>query len=79
MTNIVEEIATKSASLPVELQSEVLDFVDFVSDKNRGRISAPKSFESVRGILKRDLSNLENDIEEIRGEMWGNFPREEVK
>jgi hypothetical protein len=79
MTKIVDEIATKSASLPVELQSEVLDFVDFVSDKNRGRISAPKPFESVRGILKRDLSNLENDIEEIRAEMWGNFPREEAK
>lgn len=77
--NLVEEIAAKSASLPVELQSEVLDFVDFVSDKSRSRASAPKSFESVRGILKRDLPNLENDIKELRREMWGNFPREDAR
>ena len=73
MTNIVEEITVKSASLPFELQHEILDFVEFIAQK-RGETKRPP-FRSVRGILKRDLSNLENDLAEVRCEMWQNFPR----
>ena len=78
MENVVEQIAAKSASLPTELQHEVLDFVEFVSDKNRRR-SAGKPFETVRGIINRDFLHLEEDLAEIRDEMWGKFPREEPK
>lgn len=75
MATIVEEIATKSASLPAALQHEVLDFVDLVA----GRAGSVKStpFRTVRGSLKMDLSNLDKDLAEIRREMWRNFPRED--
>ena len=73
MTNIVEEITVKSASLPFELQHEILDFVEFIAQKRGETKRSP--FRSVRGILKRDLSNLENDLAEVRREMWQNFPR----
>lgn len=76
MQNVVEEIASKSASLPAELQHEILDFVEFVSVK-RGKASRRgKAFKSVRGMLDRELDNLDDDIAEIRSEMWSNFPRE---
>lgn len=79
MTNIVEEITVKSASLPSDLQHEVLDFVDFVTGKGRRADESGTVFQSVRGILKRDLPNLEEDLAEIRQEMWGNFPGEAPK
>lgn len=77
MTDIVNEIAAKSASLPSDLQHEVLDFVDFLSAKDRPVKTPP--FQSVRGILKRDMANLEEDLAEVRHEMWADFPREEPK
>ncbi len=74
--NIVQEISSKTASLPFELQREILDFVEFVSSKQP--TTKQQSFESVRGILKnRNFDNLENDLTEVRREMWQNFPREE--
>ena len=77
MTNIVEEITVKSASLPFELQHEILDFVEFIANKKSVTKNPP--FRSVRGLLKRDLSNLENDLAEVRREMWQNFPREDAE
>ncbi len=79
MTNIVEEITAKSASLPSDLQYEVLDFVDFVAGKGRRIKTAGTPFQSVRGIMERDLSGLEKDLAEVRNEMWGNFPGEASK
>ncbi len=85
MTNLVEEIAVKSASLPFELQREVLDFVDFVAHKRIASsnqietIGTSPPFRSARGILKRNLDNLESDLTEARREMWQNFPREETE
>lgn len=79
MTNIVEEITVKSASLPADLQHEVLDFVDFVAGKRRRIKTNGAPFSSVRGILKRDLSNLVENLAEVRREMSGNFPGEDAK
>lgn len=79
MTNIVEEITVKSASLPSDLQHEVLDFVDFVAGKGRHGKAGKTLFQSVRGILKREMPNLEEDLAEVRREMWGDFPGEDVK
>lgn len=75
MTNIVEKITVKSASLPSELQHEILDFIEFITGRNR---AAKRPFRRARGILKRDLSNLENDLADVRREMWRNFPREKT-
>ncbi len=83
MNNLIEEITVKSASLPFELQREVLDFVDFVAHKGLEAANQTKAiekrppFRSARGILKRNLENLENDLTEVRREMWQNFLREE--
>lgn len=76
MPNVIEEIASKSASLPAELQHEILDFVEFVSVKRGRTRGSGKAFESIRGILGRDLSKLDEDLAQIRREMWGSFPRE---
>lgn len=77
--NIVQEISRKSASLPFEAQREILDFLEFVSSKQPAETNR-QSFESVRGVLKnRNFDNLENDLTEVRREMWQNFPREESK
>ena len=78
MENVVKQIAAKSASLPVDLQHEVLDFVEFVSDKSRRR-SAGRPFQSDLGILGHDVPNLEEDLAEVRAEMWRKFPRSETE
>ena len=69
MQNVVEEIVSKSASLPTGLQHEILDFVEFVSVKRGKAKGSGKAFKSVRGILDRDLTNLDKDLAEIRREM----------
>ena len=75
-SQVVEQITTKSAALPFAQQQEVLAFVEFklqsveVTEKK-------KPFRSVRGILNRQLEHLEEDLQEVRREMWANFPREE--
>lgn len=79
--DLVKEIAVKSNSLPFELQREVLDFVEFIAHRNQSTTQIQQTpFRSVRGILKhRNLENLEQDLREVRREMWQNFPREEPK
>lgn len=85
--SIVEEITIKLSSLPFELQREVLDFIEFIAHKKQVQEKSqaetetkPQPFQSVRGILKhRNLENLEQDLAEVRREMWQNFPREEPK
>ncbi len=81
--NLVEEIATKSAGLPIEQQREVLEFVEFKLQRSStdAVISAEAfgktpPFRSVRGILKGEFPNLEQDIAEMRQEAWKNFPRD---
>jgi hypothetical protein len=77
-SQLVQEIAAKSAVLPFEQQREILAFVESKLQQSQpaGR---KKPFRSVRGILNRTLEHLEEDLQEIRQEMWGNFPREEPK
>lgn len=69
--SLVEQIATKVIVLPLEMQREALNFVEFLEQKSQKR----KPFKSVEGILNIDLSNLDEDLKEIRAEMWKNFPR----
>lgn len=77
-TNLVKEIADKAAALPIERQREVLTLLEAMSANTQAE-TKNKPFKSVRGILKRDLSHLEEDLMEVRREMWQNFPREEPK
>ncbi len=82
-TSLVEEIATKSADLPVEQQREVLEFVEFKLHRpapskvvSAEALGKKLPFRSVRGILQGEFPNLEQDIAEMRREAWQNFPRE---
>ena len=64
ISNLVAEITTKAARLPLEKQRETLELVESLSEES----AAKKSFESVESILSGNLDNLENDIAEIRCE-----------
>ncbi|MEQ1645982.1 MAG: DUF2281 domain-containing protein [Pyrinomonadaceae bacterium] len=77
--DLVKEITAKSASLPPDLQHEVLDFVDFVTGKQSRVKTDGKPFKTVRGILAHDLPNLEADLAAVRAEMWHKFPSEDGK
>ena len=77
-TNLTKEIADKAANLPVERQREVLALPDAMNANTQSDTKG-KPFKSVRGILKRDMRHLDEDLAEVRREMWQNFPREEPK
>lgn len=74
-TDIVEKIAKKASSLPVESQRKALEYVESLE---REETSEKKPFRSVLGILAdRNVHVSEEDIAEMRREAWRNFPREE--
>ena len=71
--NIEQNVLEKLRQLPRDKQQEVLDFTEFLSQKN----TVKRPLLSVKGLcayLKVELT--EEDITEARKEMWGNFPRE---
>lgn len=81
--NVLAEITTKAAELPLEAQQEVLSFVEFKLQHRDDPISIGAAafekkppFRSVRGLLKGEFPNLEEDIAEMRREAWQNFPRD---
>jgi len=58
-------------ALPPDKQQEVLDFASFLANKQM------RPLKSLHGILAgQGISISEEDIAEIRKEMWANFPRE---
>jgi Protein of unknown function (DUF2281) len=70
---IEEQVLEKLRDLPPEKQKEVLDFVDFLKEKN----GSSKMRHSLRGLWKDlNIDISEKDIAEARREMWGNFPRD---
>jgi hypothetical protein len=68
---IEEQVVEKLCELPTEKQKEVLDFVDFLKQRN----SRKKPLAGLRGLW-RDLNIdvTEEGIAEARREMWGDFP-----
>lgn len=80
---LVEEIAVKSAQLAIEQQRVVLNIVNsMISTTSPARPDlanaepARKPFQSVRGVLHKKLENLQEDLAEVRSQMWQNFPRD---
>ncbi len=70
---IEQQVLEKLRDLPPEKQKEVLDFVDFLKEKN----STKKERRSLLGLwADLDFHVTEEDIAEARREMWGNFPRD---
>ena len=81
---LIEEIRAKSAALPFAQQQEVLAFVEFKLQQEQAAetgsqpvIEKKPAFRSVRGIMRRPLNHLEEDLQAVRREMWATFPREE--
>jgi len=71
---IEEQVVEKLRDLPPEKQKEVLDFVDFLKEKNGG---AKKPRRRLRGLwADLNIHITEEDIAEARREMWGNLLRE---
>jgi hypothetical protein len=69
---IEEAILEKVRKLPPEKQEELLKFADALETP-----AQPKSLRSPEGLradLAIDIS--EEDIAEVRREMWKNFPRD---
>ena len=70
---IEQQVLEKLRDLPPEKQEEVLDFVDFLKEKNGSK----KPLRSLRGLWKDlNIDITEEDIAHARREMWGNFPRD---
>ncbi|MCY7382538.1 DUF2281 domain-containing protein [Microcoleus sp. A006_D1] len=73
--NLEQAVLDKLRALPPERQQEVLDFAEFLQQKNMPK----RPLKSAKGLcadLKVDIT--EEDIAQARQEMWGNFPREIV-
>jgi Protein of unknown function (DUF2281) len=68
-----ERVLEKLRELPPEKQKEVLDFVDFLTEKN----GTKQPLRSLLGLwADLNFHVTEDDIAEARREMWGNFPRD---
>jgi len=72
---VAEKILEKVESLPPEKQGEVLDFAEFLAN----RCSEPVPLKSTFGLwADLGIDITDEDIAEIRREMWRNFPREDI-
>ena len=72
---VVEEILERVEALPPERQHELLDFAEFLA--SRYGTGLPR--RSSRGLwADLGIDITEEDIEEVRREMWANFPREDI-
>jgi hypothetical protein len=71
--SIEQRVLETLRDLPEEKQKEVLDFMDFLRQKNGSK----KPLRSLRGLWKDlNIQITDDDIAEARREMWGNFPRD---
>lgn len=61
--------------LPLERQREALDFIEHLEAASRSR--QPR--QSVRGLwADAGVDVSDEDIEDIRREMWREFPRQDI-
>jgi hypothetical protein len=74
--NIEQSVIEKLRLLPAEKRQEVLDFVEFLGQKNIPEKRPRRNWIGTASDLSADLT--EEDIAEARREMWGNFPREDI-
>jgi hypothetical protein len=71
--DIEQEVLDKLRDLPPEKQKEVLDFVDFLKEKNGPK----KPRRSLLGLWSDlNVHITEEDITQARREIWGKFPRD---
>ena len=72
--------------LPIEMSSsdlskdEMTDFIEFILHKSEPEAEKKRPFRSVRGAFASSgVKITEEDIAEVRREMWANFPRDEPR
>jgi len=73
--NLEQAVLDKLRTLPPDKQQEVLNFAEFLQQKNLTK----KPLKSVKGLcadLKVDIT--EEEIAQARKEMWDDFPREDI-
>lgn len=86
-TSLLEDITQKAASLPIELQREALDFIEFIAQRAKNGAAAGEAvadatsspappIKSMFGLLAGTTDITLEEIKELRREMWQNFPRE---
>lgn len=73
---VEQEVVEKLRDLPPDKQVEVLDFVEFLRQRNGGK-RPRRNLEGIWSDLNVDIT--EEDIDDVRREMWANFPREEPR
>ena len=72
---IEQAVLERLKQLPPDRQREVLDFTDFLREKEGHLTKQPrKSLEGIWADLGVKIT--EQDIADARQEMWGNFPRD---
>jgi len=71
--SIEQQVLEKLRDLPPDKQQEVLDFLEFLKQRN----GTKKPLRSLLGLwADLNFHVSEEDIAEARREMWGNFPRD---
>jgi hypothetical protein len=75
--SVIESIVERVEHLPIERQREVLDFAEYLQHKEKSSGKQPR--KSLYGLWAgKGIDITEEDIDEIRREMWSNFPREDI-
>ena len=75
--NTTELVMQKVRQLPLQQQQEVLDFIEFLFQKNQRLEKVPSLTPfGLWADLKIDLT--EADVVQARQETWGNFPRADI-
>jgi hypothetical protein len=73
MMPVEELVLQKLRTLPPEQQQEVLHFVEFLAYRQDPKTAR----QSVEGLwTDLGLTITDEDIDAVRREMWGRFPRE---
>lgn len=73
--SIEEAILERVRALPPEKREEVLKFADSLSEP----LKPKPPLRSPRGLWADfDIDISEEDIAELRREMWKNFPRDDI-
>lgn len=73
--DLEQAVLDKLRELPPNHQQEVLDFAEFLHQKN----ILKRPLKSVKGMWDHlDMDITEEDIAQARKEMWGNFPRGDI-
>lgn len=67
-----EDLLRRLRSLPPDAQREVLDFTTWLEERR-----TPKKGKSLAGLWsKYDIAISEDELKQLRREMWSKFPRE---